>query len=79
MAVMVIFGFLSVQLVRTYMNNLSLADILENAKNELGALRTENQQLKDDLEYYSVPENLEKELKSKFDYKRPGETLIKIQ
>jgi len=37
------------------------------------------QQLRSDLEYFKDPENLSKELRSQFDYKRPNETLIKIQ
>jgi len=46
------------------------------AKNR--AVKDENQKLDGDLIYYSDKENLAKELKARFDYKRPGETLYKI-
>ena len=40
--------------------------------------KKENFELQADLEYYARPENLEKELRSRFNYKKPGEKLIII-
>ena len=45
--------------------------------NKLESLAKENVNLRGEIEYLSHPENLEKELRSKFNYKLPGEkTLI---
>jgi len=46
---------------------------------EAVTLQSDNAKLKADLQYFAEPENLAKELKAKFDYKKPGEKLIKIQ
>jgi len=43
---------------------------------EAEKLETENVVLLGDIEYFSNPKNLAKELKSKFNYKNPGEKLI---
>lgn len=49
---------------------------LEEIGGDVGALEAESQKLRADLEYFADPENLIKELKSKFNYKKPGEKLI---
>lgn len=43
---------------------------------KLNLLKADSASLKEDLEYYKSPENLEKELRSRFNYKNPGEKLI---
>jgi cell division protein FtsL len=55
-------------------NNLR-AD-LGDSNSRLQALLKENADLQSDIEYFSHPENLEKELKSKFNYKKPDEKMI---
>lgn len=45
-------------------------------QNRLAALKIDSEHLKSDLEYFKSPENLEKELRSKFNYKNPGEKLV---
>ena len=42
----------------------------------LQALMHENINLESDIEYFSHPENLEKELKARFNYKKPAEKMI---
>ena len=42
-------------------------------------LTNKEELLRADLEYYSNKSNLIKELRAKFDYKYPGEKLIKIK
>lgn len=79
LAVIVILGALSIQLYHLYKNNGSLEAKLNEAERETAALAHEAQLLKSDIGYFSESENLAKELKSKFDYKKPGEKLIKIQ
>lgn len=39
-------------------------------------LQQENSDLQTDLEYLKNPENLEKELRGRFNYKKPGEKMI---
>ena len=43
---------------------------------KLQSFKQENFQLQADLEYFQEPENLVKELRSRFNYKKPGEKLI---
>ncbi|OGY59688.1 MAG: hypothetical protein A3B23_03400 [Candidatus Colwellbacteria bacterium RIFCSPLOWO2_01_FULL_48_10] len=49
---------------------------LAKAASELEALEKENQRFADDIDYYSDPHNLEKELRSRFNYRAPNEKLI---
>ena len=79
LAVIVILGALSIQLYHLYKNNGTLEAKLNEIKTETEVLADEAERLKADISYFSDPENLAKELKSKFDYKKPGERLIKIQ
>ncbi len=72
-------SFLSFQLVRLYSRNSELDAKATVLGNEIQLLDQENKTLQADAQYLAEPENLAKELKSKFDYKRPGEKLIKIQ
>ena len=78
-AVAVLAGFLSLQIYRLYFANDATGARLSEVNIELEKLKIENEQLKADISYYSEPENIAKELKAKFDYKKPGEKLIKIQ
>ncbi len=45
-------------------------------KNRLDLLLAENATLRADILYYSHPENLEKELRKKFNYRKPDERLL---
>ena len=42
------------------------------------SLIEENRKVKSEIEYYSIPENLEKELRSKFNYHKPNEKMMII-
>jgi hypothetical protein len=44
----------------------------------LFALNKENSSIKDDISYFTSPQNLEKELRGEFNYKKPGEKMIII-
>ncbi len=50
----------------------------ENAQvdQKLQALEKENKEIQGDQSYYKNPDNLEKSLREKFNYKRPGEIMI---
>lgn len=72
---------LAVVLIQLYFviiekNNLKAKSNSLNDK--LNAFNKENEKLKSEIEYFSVPENLEKELRAKFNYKKPGEKMIII-
>lgn len=43
---------------------------------KLSQFKKDNSELQADLEYFSNPKNLEKELRSRFNYKKPGEKMI---
>ena len=79
LAALVIMGFLSAQLYNLYKSNNEVADRLETASIEMRKLTLENEKFQANLGYFSEPENIAKELKARFDYKKPGEKLIKIQ
>lgn len=51
------------------------AEMLETQEH-LNLVQKENQQNEEDIRYFSVPENLEKNLREKFNYKRPEEKMI---
>lgn len=51
---------------------------LENLNSRLTALLKENSQLQSDIEYFSHPENLEKELRSKSNLRKPDEKMMII-
>ena len=74
-----ILGVMSVQLFRIIVDDDRVGANLDKARTEAQALKLENEQLQSDINYFSKPENLSKEFKAKFDYKKPGEKLIKIQ
>ncbi len=64
------------QLFQLYMQNSGLKSSLGVIEDKLNNLTEENGKCQADLEYFASPENLEKELRSKFNYKKPGEKII---
>ncbi|MDP2695945.1 MAG: hypothetical protein Q8O87_01690 [bacterium] len=55
---------------------IDLKNVLSDVNSQVGELEIDNDLLDADIEYFADPENLAKEFKSKFNYKRPGEELI---
>lgn len=55
--------------------NVLLADLKETTDKE-SSLEKENTMLRAEIEYFSKPENLEKEFRARFNYKKPGEEMI---
>ena len=49
---------------------------LKSAMEESARLESEQAKLVEDIEYYSDPHNLEKELRARFNYRSPDEKLI---
>lgn len=69
----VFFGF---QLYQAYANEVALNDQFQKAQAATEALVSSNQDLTQQIEYYSYPHNLEKELRSQTNYRLPNEKLI---
>lgn len=49
---------------------------LDEAKKSLNQAALDNEKLKSELEYFSNPVNLEKEIRARFNLKKPGERMI---
>ena len=64
------------QLFQLYLQNSGLKNNLGIIEKKLNSLSGENGRFQADLKYFAFPENLEKELRSRFNYKKPGEKLI---
>lgn len=64
------------QLYQLYLQNRRLKDEFATIDSKLRLLAKENSELQSDLEYFSESDNLAKELRSRFNYKQPGEKLI---
>jgi len=70
--------FLGWQFLNLCIKNVSLERSSDTLNAEITSITAENKNLSSDIEYFSDPENLEKELKSKTNYRDPGEKLIII-
>lgn len=66
------------QVFVTTKENWKIKSEFKNLSNQFEAVKKDNEKLKSDLEYYQIPENLEKELKTRFNYKNSGEQTIII-
>ncbi len=75
---LVILMGLSTQIYFILKERNQLKTDLNNLSGRLQALLKENVGLKSDIEYFSHPENLEKELRAKFNYKKPDEKMMII-
>lgn len=67
---------LGYHLFGAHMETRHAAAELVEAQEELQNLEEENRKLAEDIEYYSEPHNLEKELRARFNYRAPNEKLI---
>jgi len=79
LAIVAVIIILGIQLFNLYKENRTLVTDLNELRSKDNSLIEENRKLRSDIEYFSNSDNIAKELKSRFDYKRPGEKLIKIQ
>lgn len=59
-------------------DNRKVKDEFKKLANQLELVKKENDTLKEELDYYSKPENLVKELRARFNYKISDEKLIII-
>ncbi len=72
-AVIVVLGW---QIFNLYSQYAALKKSSTELSSETTALKSENDNINSDIQYFSNPENLEKELKSKTNYKKPDENMI---
>ena len=70
--------FISYQVYKLYKQKKQLQDESEKITADLVAVRDDNKKLQADIEYFQRPENLEKELKSRFNYVKEGERMMII-
>lgn len=75
--ILILAGF-SVKLYLMFKEKNQLQDKIGGLNNRLEAMVKENVDLRSEIEYFSHPENLEKELRSKFNYKKPDEKMMII-
>ena len=69
-------GFFGSQLYQAYANEKALNDQFQKIQLETEALINGNQDLTQQIDYYSDPHNLEKKLRSQTNYRSPNEKLI---
>lgn len=74
-AVVVVLGY---ELYGLNLEALEVKNKLIDLDSAKDAILKDNEKLKQDIDYFSEPYNLEKELRAKFNIKLPGEKLIII-
>lgn len=67
---------LAAQIYFIYRERNQLRDKFQDLSAKLDNLANENEKIKSDIDYYSKSENLLKELRQKFNYKKTDEGLI---
>lgn len=77
-AILIIFLVIGFQLFDLLKQNFRLKSDLSDLNQQEDRFAKENETLKADLEYLANPANLIKELKSKLNFKAPGEKVIII-
>ena len=76
LSILIVVSVLSWQLFQLYRQNRSFSAVLVNLNERVDNFTKENKELYADIQYFSEPENLLKELRTQFNYKKPGEKLI---
>lgn len=70
--------FLGVQVYSFIAQEHQLNADLSDIKNRLTKAQTDQANLQEESQYLANPANLEKELRARFNYKKPGETMVII-
>ncbi len=73
---LIFFIFFGYQVFRISLEAAGANSKLSELRLEKKAVETDNNNLKSQIEYFTDPRNLEKELRSRFNVKFPGEKLI---
>ena len=72
----VVIGAIGFQIYGLYSQGRALAEEERALNAEVAKIEEDNHRIKEDLRYLSDIRNLEKELKSIFNYRKPGEELL---
>jgi cell division protein FtsB len=75
---LLILALLVGELIAQYKEHARLKAEAEGLREKVSGLDRENEQNERNLEYVAVPENLEKDLRERFNYKKPDEKMIII-
>lgn len=76
--VVIAIAALAVQTISFYREEKNLKEQLSQLQGKASDLTQENGKLQKQIEYFSRPENLEKELKARFNYRNPDEKMMII-
>ena len=72
------FIFVATQIVSAIRQERSLAQAFSDMEVRLGQVKAQEQDLSSEMNYLTNPVNLEKELRARFNYAKPGETMVII-
>ena len=75
---MVLLLALLTQIYFTFKERNQLKSKLQTLTAEAQILNKENSEIESEIEYFKQPENFEKELRSKLNYRKPGEKMFII-
>ena len=70
--------FIVTQIVSSIKEEHSLAEMFSGVDARLEQAKTQEQDLSEKMNYLTNPANLEKELRARFNYAKPGETMVII-
>jgi cell division protein FtsB len=70
--------FVVTQIVSSIKEEHSLAQMFSDVDVRLEQAKNQEQELSGEMDYLSHPANLEKELRARFNYTKPGETMVII-
>ena len=74
----VVIIYLAVQIYLIVKERNQIKERLANMGGSLESLAKENNKIQSEIDYFSRWENLEKELRAQFNYKKPGEKMMII-
>ena len=74
----IILIFLGVQIVSFLKQEHQLSSDLSDVQTRLTKAQADQATLQEESQYLANPANLEKELRARFNYKKPGETMVII-
>ena len=72
------FIFVATQIISAIRQEHSLAQAFSDVNIRLGEAEGQEQDLSSEMNYLTNPVNLEKELRARFNYAKPGETMVII-
>jgi len=70
--------FIGVQVYKFFAQERALSADLSDIQTRLAKAQSDENDLQNEVQYLANPLNLEKELRARFNYKKPGETMIII-